>query len=94
MNARRWKKSTLVILTISMLLLLLAVLFVPYSVSHYDDGGTVRIQALTYVVIKWDRELTELDANGDPIAQPPQKTCVYWLPDQLKSYEELWAIRH
>lgn len=64
-------------------LLLLAVLFVPVSVGVMDDGGTRVYSALTYKVIKWHRMIGMGDDYYDA-------TKVYVFPKNFKSVSELW----
>ena len=78
---------TAVIVTVSVL----AILFVPYATIHYDDGGTVKTSALAYTIMDWNRTK---DWYGDPIPEEPQERCVYFFPQNLLSYEELWELKH
>ncbi len=64
-------------------LLLLAVLFVPVSVGGMDDGGTRVYSALTYKVIKWHRMMGMGEDYYD-------STKVYVFPKNFKSVSELW----
>lgn len=84
------------VLTVSVVaVLVLSFLLTPYSTVHYDDGGTVKTQALAYAVVKWNR-LWDMDAPGEPsdYANEPQRTRVYLFPDNFKSYKELWRLKH
>ena len=78
---------TAVIVTTSVL----GILFVPYSEIHYGDGGTVKRDALLYTVVEWNR--TE-DWSGNPLPEEPQSTQIYFFPNNLLSYEELWDLKH
>lgn len=69
----------------------MALLFVPFSTIHYDDGGTEKTSAVAYTVMKWNRTQTW---DGEPVDEPGQRTRVYWFPHNFKSYEELWEMRH
>ena len=86
-------KRILTVLTVTVLVL--AFLLTPYSTVRYDDGGTVKIQALGYAIVKWDRKW-DMDTPGKPsgYASEPQRTRVYIFPDNRKSYEELWRQKH
>lgn len=62
--------------------LLLAILFAPIPIGPYKDGGTREYSALTYKAVKWQR-----DTGSDVY----KATKVYWLPNNFKSLDELWA---
>ena len=64
-------------------LVLLAVLFVPVPTGGYKDGGTKAYTALTYKVVKWNR----LD---DLIRV--RRTEVYFFPNNFKSIDTLWKM--
>lgn len=84
------------VLTVSVIaVIVLAFLLTPYSTVRYDDGGTVKIQALGYAVVKWNRKW-DMDVPNEPsdYANEPQRTRVYIFPDNMKSYEELWRLKH
>ena len=72
------KKIWIIILTIA----LLAVFFAPIPKGQLRDGGTREYAALTYKIVDWNR-LTD-DGVYDA-------TRVYWLPDNFKTIDELWA---
>ncbi len=61
---------------------LLAILFVPIPSGTYKDGGTRAYSALTYKIVKWQR-----DTGSDVY----KATRVYWLPNNFKSMDSLWA---
>lgn len=61
---------------------LLAILFVPIPSGTYKDGGTRAYSALTYRIVKWQR-----DTGSDVY----RATRVYWLPNNFKSIDSLWA---
>ena len=65
----------------AVVVVVLAVLFVPYRTGDLNDGGTREYCALTYRVVDWKR-ITE-DGYYE-------KTCVYFLGDVFKSIDELW----
>ena len=69
------------------------ILFTPFRVSHYDDGGTTTYTALTYTVVKWKRDFPIRTPDGY-IGNTYQNTCVYFFPDNFKSLDKLWEIRH
>ena len=73
------KKVLLVVLVI---VLFLAVLFVPIPRGPYRDGGTREYVALTYKIVQWNR-ITSDDSY--------QATRVYRFPDNFKSIDQLWA---
>ena len=62
--------------------LLLIILFAPIPGSPCKDGGTRAYSALTYKIVKWQR-----DTGSDVY----KATKVYWLPNNFKSIDELWA---
>ena len=78
------------ILTVS----LLTILLVPFSFNQYDDGGTVKITSLTYSVVMWNRLEIRLNEDGSTSGGRYENTCVYFFPDNFKSLEDLWALRH
>lgn len=61
---------------------LLAILFAPIPSGTYKDGGTRAYSALTYKIVKWHR-----DTGSDVY----KATRVYWLPNNFKSIDSLWA---
>lgn len=60
----------------------LAILLVPIPRSPYKDGGTRAYTALTYKIVRWNRMTTDGVYKA---------TKVYWIPDNFKSIDELWA---
>ena len=78
---------TAVIVTTSVL----GILFVPYSEIHYSDGGTIKRDALLYTVVEWNRTV---DWAGNSLPEEPQETQIYFFPNNLLSYEELWNLKH
>ena len=79
------KRKSKLIIAIG-ILLLAAILFTPFVVAHYDDGGTTKTTSLTYSIVHWKRD------NGE--AECYEKTCIYFFPDNFKDIDELWEIRH
>ncbi len=63
-------------------LLLVAILFVPIPTGVYKDGGTRTYTALTYKIVDWNRQTAEDVYDA---------VKVYWLPDNFRSIDELWA---
>ena len=61
---------------------LLAILFVPIPSGTYKDGGTRAYSALTYKIVKWQRD------TGSDVYKASK---VYWLPNNFKSIDSLWA---
>ena len=77
-----------IILTVSAL-----VLFTPIPTGSYDDGGTREYSALTYKIVKWNRNEITVDENGTMVGDGIYKnTTVYWFPDNFKRIDELWKI--
>ncbi len=66
-------------------IVLLAVLFVPVPSGVYKDGGTKTYTALTYKVVKWNR-LTGV------VPVRVRETKVYFFPDNFKSIDTLWKM--
>lgn len=62
---------------------LLLVLFVPYSSEAYLDGGTRTYTALTYKIVDWNR----ISGNGIY-----DDTKIYFFPNNFKSLDELWEL--
>jgi hypothetical protein len=73
---------------------LLVVLFLPFRVTRYDDGGSVQITALAYSIVKWNRPELYLNDDGTSRGGRHENTCVYLFPNNLKDLKELWEIRH
>ena len=71
------------------LIVLLAILFVPFRWASYDDGGTCEYASLTYRIVMW-KKLT-MDENAQMITTY-KSTSVFWFPDNFKSLEELWQM--
>ena len=67
---------------ISVVIILLAILFVPIPKGSYDDGGTREYAALTYKIVDWKR----IYMGG-----VYEKTSFYGPNDKNKSIDELWA---
>ena len=73
-----------IIISVSVVLIICAVLFVPIPGSVYDDGGTREYNALTYKIVVWNR----LTGSG-----VYRHTSVYWFGDRYKSIDELWDMK-
>jgi hypothetical protein len=73
------KRKDIVIL----ILCVLALLCFPFPSGVYKDGGTREFTALTYKLVMWHC----IDPHYEYI-----HTSIYWLPDNLKSVDELWEI--
>ncbi len=88
----RYKRILTAVVTV---LLVLSFLLLPYSTVQYDDGGTVKTEALVYTVMDWHRthDMNDPDSGVDYSAEV-QKKRVYFFPDNQKSYHELWEIKH
>ncbi|MBE7064195.1 MAG: hypothetical protein E7384_00040 [Ruminococcaceae bacterium] len=74
------------IITISIILLILLILFVPLPSGMYKDGGTKEYSALTYKIVKWH----SIDSRYE--SGYYENTSVYWFPDNFKSIGELWDM--
>ena len=83
-------KKKIIIPTI-IVLVLIAILFIPVPSGVYDDGGTREYTALTYKAVKWNRYVSVYNENGEmEKVDKYVKTSFYWLPDNFKSIDELW----
>ena len=74
------------IITISIILLILLILFVPLPSGMYNDGGTIVWISLTYKIVKWHRLGNRYDSGYYT------NTSFYWFPDNFKSIGELWNM--
>ena len=74
------KKSHMAMLTA---VLFLFILLIPIPSGVVRDGGTRTFTALTYKIIKWNRNVDADEIYTD--------VDVYFLPDNFKSIEELWV---
>ena len=84
------KKKTIIISAV-VGVILLAVLFVPMPPIAYEDGGTKEYRALTYKVIKWQRDgEVPNGTDGTYISGFYTGTRVHWFADSYKSVSELW----
>lgn len=72
---------------------LVIILFVPFGYTSYDDGGTVKFTSLTYSVVVWHRYESDW-SSGEMELELYENTCFYLFPDNFKSLDELWEIRH
>lgn len=73
MKKRKWIPMLVVIF--------IAVLFIPIPSGVYKDGGTREYRALTYKIVVWNR------LTGDSVYD---KTKVYFFPDNFKGIDSLW----
>ena len=87
------KNTNKKLLAVIIVIALIIVLFVPFGYASYDDGGTVRFTSLTYSVVKWNRYVSDW-STGEMKLDLYQNTCFYLFPDNFKSLDELWEIRH
>ena len=60
------------------------VLFFPFSVHTYKDGGTRSHASLTYRVVQWSKFIEGRDVF--------KKTAVYFFPHNFKSIDSLWEF--
>ena len=78
-----------IIIVISILVFIIALGFIPFPRGGIDDGGTSITTAFFYTIVKWRR------FYYDPVTNEYKKyvkDCVYWFPDNRRSYEELWTL--
>lgn len=71
------KKRTLIIL----LILIVAILFVPVPSSPCKDGGTRDYTSMTYKIVVWNH----ICDDGNVF----QETKVYFFPDNFRSMDDL-----
>ncbi len=74
-----------IVLSLVVLLIVGAILFVPIPQASYDDGGTREYIALTYKIVAWKRLI--LGEDGPYLYE---QTQVYGPADRGKSIDELW----
>lgn len=77
---------------VTVIVLLSLVLFLPIPQDSYDDGGTREYTALTYTVVRWNRIVAAVDADGQSTPDTYRNTSVFWYPDNQKSIDELWEM--
>lgn len=87
------KNTNKKLLTVIIVIALIIVLFIPFGYASYDDGGTVRFTSLTYSVVKWNRYVSDW-STGEMKLDLYQNTCFYLFPDNFKSLNELWELKH
>ena len=87
------KNTNKKLLAVIIVIALIIVLFVPFGYASYDDGGTVRFTSLTYSVVKWNRFVSDW-SSGEMKLDKYENTSFYLFPDNFKSIDELWEIRH
>lgn len=87
------KKINKRLLSAIIALALVIILFVPFGVTSYDDGGTVKLTALTYSVVKWNRYVSD-HSTGEMTLELYESTCFYLFPHNFKTLDELWEIKH
>lgn len=78
MNKKIW-------IPIALVVMLLAILFIPIPKGSYDDGGTREYVALTYKIVDWNK----ISADG-----VYDKTRVYFGADRYKGIDELWELEY
>ena len=87
------KNTNKKLLAVIIVIALIIVLFVPFGYASYDDGGTVRFTSLTYSVVKWNRFVSDW-STGEMKLDKYENTCFYLFPDNFKSIDDLWEIKH
>ena len=86
------KKQRLIIVLV-IIFAVAVVLFAPFRITKYDDGGTREYSALTYKIVVWNRFNDVVDAGGEVVSSGKHKgVSVYLYPDNQKSIDELWKI--
>lgn len=79
-------------ITVAAIVLLLLILFLPIPRGKYRDGGAKIYSALTYRIVVWNKLVDQVKEDGSAEVQKYHKVSVFWLPDNFKSYDELWEI--
>ena len=74
-----------ILISLGLIFILLAVLFVPIPTGSYNDGGTRQYTALTYKIVDWNK------IHSDGIYK---KTRIYFGNDRNKSIEQLWESEY
>ena len=87
------KKINNRLLAVIIVLALVIVFFVPFGYRSYDDGGTQKFTSLTYAVVKWNKFESDW-SSGEMKLDKYENTSFYIFPDNFKSIDELWEIRH
>ena len=87
------KNTNKKLLAVIIVIALIIVLFIPFGYQTYDDGGTQRFTSLTYSVVKWNRFVSDWSTGEMKLGQY-ENTCFYLFPDNFKSIDELWEIKH
>lgn len=85
------KKMKIILFTT--VILVIVILFVPFSGNIYEDGGTRTYCSLTYKIVSWNR-LDSVYGEDGAIERIDKyhKTSVYWFPNNFKSIDELWEM--
>ena len=73
-----------ILIALSLTIVALAVLLVPWRVDALNDGGTKDYRALTYRVICWKR------LTGNAVYDVYEKTRVYFGADVFRDISDLW----
>ncbi len=73
---------------IIIVILVLAMIFVPFRVDTANDGGTKVYSALIYKIVKWSKLYDNSAAGNNP--QFYKNTAVYFVPDKFKDIDLLW----
>ncbi len=79
------------IIVLSVVFITVLILFFPFKMTSYDDGGTREYSSLTYKIVKWKRFAS---THNDDVIEPYSATSVYWFPDNFKSIDELWEKKN
>ena len=87
------KNTNKKLLAVIIVIALIIVLFVPFGYQTYDDGGTQRFTSLTYSVVIWNRFISDW-STGEMRLDKYENTSFYIFPDNFKSIDELWEIKH
>jgi len=76
------------IIFIVVIILVLAVLIVPFKSDTANDGGTRVYSALTYKAVKWNKLYDKSATGSNP--EFYKNTAVYFFPDSFKDIDLLW----
>lgn len=80
-------------ITICLIFVLLATLFLPIPKGTLNDGGTRVYKSLTYTLVCWNKYLaTPQNEQGTSSGYFYNNTSVFWFPDSAKDINELWHL--
>lgn len=71
-------------------------LFFPVPLAVHDDGGTREYIACIYKIVKWNRLVSVYNHDGIAMERIDvySNIDIYWFPNNFKSIDELWEMKH